>query len=245
MIDIYSDIEALSHAAAELFVLHSQEAVRERGRFCVALAGGETPRLTYELLARPPYRNQVPWEQVDFFWGDERCVPPGDPRSNERMAREALLDHVPVSPGQIHPVCCFADPTKAGDAYEVVIQRYFGGGPARFDLMFLSLGEDGHTASLFPGMPILEQRERWVGQVCPAGEHIFRVTLTAPLINQSRLIAFLVAGREKAQVLRNVLEGPYMPFRLPAQLVQPLDGQLRWLVDEQAAALLSHSYKAG
>ncbi len=234
---VYPDLEALSRAAAELFVEQARQAVASRGRFSVALAGGRTPLRTYEPLAEPPSRDPVPWDRVHVLWGDERCVPADDPRSNARMARRALLDHVPIPPGQMHPISCGQEPRAAAERYEGVLRAFFAEGPPRFDLVFLGLGENGHTASLFPRTPVLEERQRWVAEVFVAEQGLFRVTLTAPLLNQAALVTFLVSGAAKAAVLREVLDGPDDPQRLPAQLIRPTNGSVRWLVDRTAGRL--------
>ncbi len=238
MIKVYADLEALSQAAAELFVVEARRAVKARGRFTVLLAGGDTPRRTYELLATAPFRERVPWSAVHAFWADERCVPPDDKRSNALMARRALLDHVPVPPAQIHPIPGGSSPHEAAREYEEVLRAFFAADLPGFDLAFLGLGENGHTASLFPGTSALEERERWVAEVYVAGEGLHRVTLTAPAINQAALIAFLVAGGGKAEVLRKVLEGTSDPLQVPARLIRPVQGELLWLVDREAARLL-------
>lgn len=239
MIQVHPDAESLSRAAAELFAGEARRAVAARGRFAVALSGGDTPRRTYQLLARPPWRDEVPWARVHVFWGDERCVPPEDPRSNERMAREALLDHVPLPSEQIHPIRCPADPRGAAARYESVLRDFFGSNPPRFDLIFLGLGENGHTASLFPDTPVLEEQARWVAEVYVSEQDLYRITLTAPLINRGAMVAFLVTGAGKAEVLRKVLEGPEEPRRLPARLIRPAGGEVRWLVDREAGRLVS------
>lgn len=241
MIWVYADLESLSRAAAGFFVQQARQAVQAHGRFSVAISGGHTPQHTYELLAQQPFRDRVPWAQAHVFWGDERCVPPDDPRSNERMARRALLDHVPIPPAQIHPIPCTQAPRQAAEEYEALLRDFFAGRPPSFDLALLGLGENGHTASLFPGTPVLEERERWVAEVHVAEQDVYRVTLTAPLINQAAVVAFLVAGAAKAQVLHEVLEGPSDPHRLPAQLIQPTSGELHWLVDQEASSLLSQA----
>ena len=204
----------------------------------MALSGGATPRRTYELLAAPPLQDQAPWDRVHVFWGDERCVPLNDPRSNARMAQAAWLDHVPIPGDQIHPLDCARDPAAAARQYEAQLREFFAGQPPRLDLVLLGLGDDGHTASLFPGTPVLEERERWAAAVYVAAADLYRVTLTAPLINQAAMVAFLVAGKSKAGVLQEVLHGPRDPARLPAQLIQPQTGELLWLVDLAAAARL-------
>jgi 6-phosphogluconolactonase len=213
--------------------------VAARGRFSVALAGGATPRRTYELLAAPPLRDQAPWDRVHVFWGDERCVPLNDSRSNARLAKAAWLDHVPIPGDQIHPMNCALDPAAAARHYEAQLREFFAGQPPRLDLVLLGLGEDGHTASLFPGTMVLAEVERWAAAVSVAEQDLYRVTLTAPLINQAAMVAFLVAGDAKAGVLREVLHGLRDPERLPAQLIQPQNGALRWLVDLAAAGSLA------
>jgi 6-phosphogluconolactonase len=238
MIRVYADLEKLSQAAAELFVGQARSAVQAQGRFAVALSGGHTPERTYQLLASPPLRGQVPWQETHIFWGDERCVPRQDPLSNEYMARHALLDHVPVPPAHVHPMPCVTTPRECAQRYEALLRSFFAGRSCRFDLIFLGLGENGHTASLFPGTPVLDERERWAAEVYVAEQDLYRVTLTAPLINHAALVAFLVTGAGKAQVLHEVIEGPSDPHRLPAQLIKPTSGELLWLVDEEAAAAL-------
>ena len=239
MIWLYNDYAALSDAAAGFFVQQARQAAQTKGRFSVALAGGHTPQRTYQLLAQPPYSDRTPWGQIHIFWGDERCVLPDDPRSNARMARQVLLDQVPIPTSQIQPIPCSRSPQVAAEMYEGGLQAYFGDQPSRFDLVFLGLGENGHTASLFPGTPVLEEQERWVAAVHVAEQDMDRVTLTAPLINQAAVIAFLVSGASKAGALREVLEGLEDSNRLPAQLIQPADGELHWLVDREAASLLT------
>lgn len=238
MIKVYADLEALSQAAAALVVKQAELAVAARGRFSLALSGGNTPRRTYELLAQPPLAAQAPWDRMHVFWGDERCVPLDDPRSNARLARQAWLDQVPIPEPQIHPLNCARAPAAAARQYEAELQEFFAGQPPRLDLVLLGLGEDGHTASLFPGTPVLQEKARWAAAVYVAEQDLYRVTLTAPLINQAALVAFLVAGDRKAGVLRQVLQGPRDVARLPAQLIQPQTGDLLWLADRKAAAQL-------
>jgi len=234
----YPDLETLSRAAARLFARQADQAVKVRARFSVALSGGQTPRRTYEILTQPPFRDQVPWERTHVFWGDERCVAPDDPRSNARLAREALLGRVPLPPAQIHPVSCTNSPATAATEYAALLREFFGAGPPRFDLIFLGLGEDGHTASLFPYDGALEERQRWTAAVYVPAQYLHRVTLTATLINQARVVVILVAGAAKAGALREVLHGPWDPHRLPAQLIKPEPGELYWLVDREAAGLI-------
>jgi 6-phosphogluconolactonase len=238
ILETFPDLESLSQAAAGLFARLAADAVNTRGRFSVALSGGSTPRRTYEILAQPPFREQVPWGRTHVFWGDERCVDPSDPRSNARLARAALLDHVPLPRTQIHPFLCHPSPAAGAREYEILLRDFFGGGTPRLDLVLLGLGDNGHTASLFPYDPALEEQERWTAAVYIPGEALHRVTFTPTLINRAAVVAFLVAGTAKAGVLREVIQKPRDPRRLPAQLVSPEDGELYWLVDLGAAGQL-------
>jgi 6-phosphogluconolactonase len=236
MIKVYPDLESLSQAASALLIEQASRAVAARGRFCVALSGGSTPRRTYELLAGAPFRDQAPWHRMHIFWGDERCVPLDDPRSNARMAKEAWLDHVPIPESQIHPMRCAEAPAESARQYEAYLRRFFGGRPSSLDLVLLGLGDNGHTASLFPGTPVLKETERWVSEVYVAEQDLYRVTLTAPFINQTARVVFLVAGEAKANILWEILQGPRDLERLPAQLIQPDPGEILWLTDLKAAA---------
>ena len=236
MIRLCADHEALSHAAAELFTIAARRAVATRGRFAVALAGGETPRRTYELLAASPFREEVPWPDVHVFWGDERCVPADDPRSNSAMARRALLDHVPVPAAQIYPIACAGEPQRAAADYERLLRIFFANGPPRFDLIFLGLGEEGHTASLFPGSAALSEPERWTAVTVKNGDEFSRVTLTPPCLNRAAEVVFLVAGAAKARILCEVLAKVPGSLSIPARLIRPVDGELVWLADRAAAA---------
>ncbi len=235
----FADVEALGRAAAELFAGKAREAVRARGKFSVLLAGGDTPRRTYELLAGKPLRGRVPWEAVHLFWGDERCVPPDSPHSNYGMARKSLLDRVPVDPGHVHPVRCDLSPAEAAAAYEEELKVFFPGVPPRFDLALLGLGSDGHTASLLPGSPAVAEAVRWAAVAKRPEEAFSRVTVTLPLLNRASTVLFLVSGAGKADVLRALLEDGEAAARYPASLVRPVSGDLRWFVDAAAASALT------
>ena len=237
-LEIFDDLEGLSRAGAALFITEAKRAVEVSGRFTVALAGGSTPRRTYELLAEPPLREKVAWAPVHIFWGDERCVPLDDPRSNEHMARLALLDRVPIPSDHIHPIACLSDPAKSATDYETALHEAFPGGTARFDLIFLGLGEDGHTASLIPGDPALGEHERWTAAV--VSKDPGRVTLTYTVLNQGSIVAFLVSGATKSDALRQVLEDTNAADSLPAARVRPVNGILRFLVDAPAASRLTN-----
>jgi 6-phosphogluconolactonase len=190
---------------------------------------------TYGLLARSPYRELVPWDKTHVFWGDERCVPKDDPKNNAAAAFDALLDHVPIPADQIHRILSDASPQEAAQQYDGLLRDLFRNQQPRFDLIFLGLGEDGHTASLFPGSPVLDEQEQWVKEACLPEQNMFRVTLTLVVINQAARIAFLVQGRDKAKILREILAGPGSHGQLPAQRIRPVHGELIWLIDEEAA----------
>jgi len=239
MIRIEPDPEALALTAAGLVAQAARAAAAERGRFTLAVAGGDTPRPAYRCLADPALAAGVPWPDVHVFWGDERCVRPDDPSSNERAVREALLDRVPVEPHHVHPIRCGGDPERAAESYEALLRATFTdrAGPT-FDLVLLGLGENGHTASLFPDDPALDETTRWVVPVRVPGQPFARVTLTAGVLNRSRSVVFLVSGAAKAAVLQRVLEGPRQPTELPAQRIRPRYTEPLWLVDAAAAERL-------
>lgn len=220
----------MSRAAAKIFVEQSHRAIKLTGRFSVLLSGGNTPMATYECLAKDPFKNQVDWSKVNIFWGDERCVEPTDPRSNYLMASESLLSHVSIPPSQIYPMFCSKDPYEAAISYEKLLKNYFGLSLPCFDLTFLGLGEDGHIASLFPESEVLKEKEHWVRVVKNESDNFLRLTLTLPILNRSKIIVFLVTGEKKKQILEKVLAHESTD-QFPAQLIQPINGKLIWLVD--------------
>jgi 6-phosphogluconolactonase len=243
---IFPDNPAFVHGAAEFIAALAAQAIAERGRFVLALSGGATPRPVYARLATADFRQRIAWEKVHIFFGDERCVPPDDPRSNYRMAREALFDPAGLPPANIRRIHGEQDPVLEALRYEGEIAGLFRSTrlPA-FDLILLGLGDNGHTASLFPGTAALREKERWVLAQYVEVMSTWRVTFTAPLINAARHVAFLVEGAAKAQTLWDVLAGAYQPDVLPAQMIQPLDGELHWLVDAAAAARIEGGYLSG
>lgn len=241
-----ADAEAVSRAAAEEVVRCARSAIAARGRFTIALSGGSTPRRLYQLLTEAPFGAQVDWERIEVFWGDERAVPPEHPDSNFGMAHAALLARVRVAPERVHRMAAEReDRDAAARAYEAEIARTFGvfpeAEPPAFDCILLGMGADGHTASLFPHTKAVRERRRWVVRNAVATLGAERLTLTAPILNRSATVLFLVAGADKAATLRQVLEGPTDPERLPAQLIRPLAGRLLWLVDTAAAACLTQA----
>jgi 6-phosphogluconolactonase len=239
MIRIFKDTLELSKAAADLFVQAARKAVAERGRFTVALTGGSSPVLMHQLLAQSPYREQVPWEQTYIFWGDERWVPLTDEKSNARMAFETLLNQVPVPKDQIFPMWGDQEPEVFAQQYEEILRQYFDQKGPGFDLIFLGLGDDGHTASLFPGTAVLQEKTKWVQAYYLEPQQMYRITLTAPFINQARQVVVLTFGQKKADALYEILEGERNPAKYPAQLIEPLNGEILWFVDEAAAQHLT------
>jgi 6-phosphogluconolactonase len=231
------DAAAVAWAAAEEVAGAASRAVTARGAFTLALAGGSTPRRAYELLADPgaPFRGRIAWDRTHVFFGDERPVPPDHPDSNDRMAREALLEHVAVA--SVHRIR--AEEPAAAEAYEAELRRFFGiapgGAPPRLDLVLLGLGPDGHTASLFPGSAALDEGARWVVSPFVPRLGTRRTTLTLPVLDRARAVVFLVSGAEKAAALARVLAPEPGAELLPAARVQPEGGAL-WIVDEAAAS---------
>lgn len=233
---IFKDAKELARGAARYFVAKSNEAMAENGRFTVALSGGSTPKLLYELLADPkePFRNQTQWDKIDFFWSDERHVPPDHPESNYRMAHEALLSRVPVSKERIHRVASEnPDAEEAARAYEETVKIVSGETLPQLDLILLGLGPDGHTASIFPGSEVLQETERLVAAPWVEKFKTHRITMTLPLLNNGKSVLFLVSGAEKAQIVKEVFKGDAEKY--PAQAVKPVSGESLWLLDEAAA----------
>lgn len=235
------DVEDLSRRAAAEFVRLALESVTLMDRFIVALSGGNTPRALYSLLAASEFRDRIPWPKIHVFWGDERCVPPSHRESNYGLAYETLISRVPLPRENVYRMKGEEDPQIAAFDYEQSLRKFFGlsdRGLPRFDLIFLGIGEDGHTASLFPGSEILREKRRLA---CAAYVKRFksnRLTLTLPVLNDAANIFFLVAGEGKASALRDVLQGRNDPHALPAQRIRPKKGRVVWFVDEAAAGLL-------
>src|SRR5207244_6663426 len=238
---VLTDMDELSLLAAEALVRTINESVQTNGSFSLALSGGNTPRTLYRLLSSQ-FRDQIPWAKVHVFWGDERYVPPGDPQSNYRTARETLLDAVPCPTGNVHPMPTeLPDPDVAARNYEKTLRSYFSKDWPRFDLILLGIGEEGHTASLFPGSPALEETRRWVVAVKAPSEPPLRLTLRLPALIQAANVYFLVAGSNKAQALYHILNGSPDPKNYPAAGVRLARGTVIWWVDREAAALVRES----
>jgi 6-phosphogluconolactonase len=238
-IRVFKDMEKLSRAAAHLFVEQAAQSIAERGQFLVALNGGSTPTRLFEMLATS-FRERVDWSNVHVFWGDERCVPPDDPGSSYGQARDVLLRHVPLPEENVHRIKGELGPAEAANDYALILKR-FASHPLQwpqFDLVYLGMGEDGHTASLFPGSPIDVHEPTMPVTAHYQDRPANRVTLTPIVLNAARLIVFMAAGDKKAQTFAEVLSGRYNPELYPAQRIDPQNGKLTWLVDEAAASRL-------
>lgn len=230
---VCDDLEALSRATAERIAAAARAAVEQRGQCSIALSGGATPRHTYQLLAADTPRAPFPWRGVSWWWSDERCVPPDHPESNYRMAFEALLGPAPVAPEQVHRIEGERAPEEAARAYEGALRREIPDGA--LDLVLLGAGSDGHTASLFPGSPALEERERWVLAVEAAAAVRARVTLTLPLLDRARDVIVMASGASKRAVVQAVREDAAKAARrYPVARLAPA-GRLTWCVDRAAA----------
>lgn len=252
---VYKDADEVALKAARHFARLADQYVVGCGRFSVALSGGSTPKKMFSLLAASPFLETIPWSSIYFFWGDERTVPPDHADSNYRMANEAMLSKAPVPAENIFRIPAeMQDAQAAAREYESTLMQFFMAGPGvsrtgtapltnvpRFDLVLLGMGPDGHTASLFPGTTALSDTEHIVVANWVEKFNTWRITLTAKTINNARNITFLAGGEDKAETLKNVLEGPYQPDIYPSQMIRPENGSLLWMTDEAAARLLKEA----
>lgn len=234
MVRIFNNKEEITSQAANIFVAAAQNAIEKRSRFVVALTGGSSPVALYTLLETAPYKTKIDWEKIFIFWGDERWLPLDDERSNAKMAYDKLLSHVSIPKNNIFPMY------KEGVSAEAYALEYeesiknITGEDGQFDLILLGMGDDGHTASLFPGQVVLQERDKWVAAYYLESQNMFRITLTAPLINRAKQIVVVTFGENKAYALNEVLYGAYNPEKYPTQLIKPLDGELLFLTDQAA-----------
>ncbi|MCI0391122.1 MAG: 6-phosphogluconolactonase [Acidobacteria bacterium] len=236
---ICADAAELARESARRFAELAEVFTSDTGRFTVALSGGSTPKAMFQILAEKPFADALPWRSIYFFWGDERCVPPDHADSNYRMAWESLVSKVPIPPENIFRIPAEdADHHRAATSYSETLQKFFADEWPHFDLVFLGMGADGHTASLFPGTAALKAHDRIVVANYVEKFQSWRITLTADAINKARNIIFLVAGQDKAPALKEVIEGPRNPELYPSQLIEPYYGTLLWMIDEAAASLL-------
>ena len=240
MIKVFKDENKLSRAAADFFVDCAKKSINEKGKFSVVLSGGSSPKQTYELLASKDYINKVEWSKVHVFWGDERYVPKDDSRSNSKMAIDTFLSKVQIPNEQINSILYSVSPEASAIQYQNVLIDFFNHDDPSFDLIFLGLGENGHTASLFPHTSVLNNKE-WIKEVFVEEQDMYRITMTSTLINKAANIVFLVFGKDKSKTVSEVIEGEYQPDTLPAQLIKPEKGNLYWYLDKKAASDLKNS----
>ena len=237
----FTNPETLAAGAAEYICALAKECIADHGQFTLVLSGGSTPEHIFRQLVNESLEHRLDWPKVAIFWGDERCVPPDHKQSNYRMARQTLFDHVPIPSANIHRMACEGDPAAGADTYEGLLRREFPGQPwPQFDLVLLGLGDDGHTASIFPGTAILAEKERWVAPVYVPQLDSWRISLTLPTINAAAQITFLVIGEGKAAIVREILESPSPDPIYPAQRIRP-QTKLIWFLDRAAGSLLDPS----
>ncbi|HEY4109251.1 6-phosphogluconolactonase [Puia sp.] len=234
---VFKDGEALSNAAAKFIAGHIVATLETTSRYTIALSGGSTPKRLHQILAQSPYKEQIDWSKLHIFWGDERAVAFEDDRNNAKMAYDTLLNFVPVPASQIHVMRTDITPEQSAVEYEKILHRYFDNTATSFDLVLLGMGDDGHTLSLFPGMPVVHEEKLWATSFFLKAQDMYRITLTKTIVNRSACVAFLTAGTAKAHALKEVLKGAYNPDVYPSQVIKPT-GELHWFVDEAAAAAL-------
>jgi len=235
MIHIYKTTDETIKGLADYFVQTVGTAIKEKGRCTVVLSGGNSPKKLYELLTTPDYSRQIDWDKIYFFFGDERCVPFTYPENNGNMVKKALFEPLMIPDANIFYINTAVPPEGSAKKYAQRILSYFKNEPVRFDLVLLGLGDNAHTASLFPHTPVLKEKKALVSAVYIKELSSYRITMTAALINEAHAIAFLVYGNAKAKALHNVLEGTKDFETYPAQLISPEDGVLHWFLDEDAA----------
>lgn len=238
---IFDDKETMSEQLASWIERLVQDTLKKQDLFTLVLSGGGTPKLLFQKLASDKFKNKINWKRIHVFWGDERVVPFEDDRNNARMAYDILINHIDIPPEQVHIMRTDIEPELAAEKYEKILHQYFDNTPNSFDLVLLGMGDDGHTLSLFPGSPIIEEHEHWVNSVYNEQQKMYRITLMPVIVNKASNIAFMVDGAKKANVLQQVIEGPYMPRELPAQIIKPVKGQLSWFLDKAAAKELNQS----
>ncbi|GHO45136.1 6-phosphogluconolactonase [Ktedonospora formicarum] len=243
-ISSYSSLENLSQAAARYVIQVAQEAIADHGRFTFSLSGGNTPKALYNLLASEPYTSQIDWNLVELFWSDERCVPPDSADSCYKMALDTLISKIPVPANQVHRMLAEQDNRDAASqAYTDEMHRVFKTSDVpEFDLILLGMGPEAHTASLFPHQPSLKENERLVMPVSVPKPPPARLTFTPPVLTAARHVLFLVTGQDKAEAVKEVIEGQHNPEEYPAQLVRPTQGEVTWLFDTAAASKLTHKF---
>ncbi|HMJ47033.1 MAG TPA: 6-phosphogluconolactonase [Ferruginibacter sp.] len=237
---VFRDEDSLSKAAAELIVDISKHAIRESGKFTIALSGGKTPSKLFSMLAEKPFNKEINWKQTYVFWGDERFVAANNSQNNSYVAKKILLDNIPVPAENIFPIPVNIPPAASANHYEQTLKAFFRSDNPSFDLILLGMGDDGHTASLFPGSTVLSEKAALVKEVYLEEQQVARITFTVPLINNAKHILFLVTGKEKAGMLFKVLEGKARPGKYPAKMIRAGKGKkIYWYADKAAASLIN------
>ncbi|RAJ87323.1 6-phosphogluconolactonase [Chitinophaga dinghuensis] len=237
-IHIAKDPAQLSENVAAWISNYILEVLQTQERFTLVMSGGNTPKQLFGLLAKAPYNQMIPWEKIHFFWGDERAVPFEDERNNARMAYDVLLDKVPVNPDNIHVMRTDISPEESAAEYEKLLHTYFGNEALTFDLVLLGMGDDGHTLSLFPGTAVVHEQKAWVKAFFLQAQDMYRITLTAPVVNRAACVLFMATGAGKAITLKNVIQGTFDAEKYPSQMIRPENGELHWFVDEAAASAM-------
>ncbi|MDP9231100.1 MAG: 6-phosphogluconolactonase [Bacteroidota bacterium] len=234
MVLIWKDLNKLSNAAAYFFVWECNRSIAKNGKFTVAFSGGNTPKKLYELLASPAFSRNISWKNVFIFWSDERFVPHNDAESNYNMAKENLLQHISIPEENIYPIPTNGTTKKCARQYEKTMRKFFKPGEPRFDFLLLGIGNDGHTASLFPGTDILKEKKQWIKESIQPGTNAPRISFTLPLIRQAKQIVFLVSGAEKADIISRIFSKNQTKKLLPVQMIPPIKGNITWMLDEKA-----------
>jgi 6-phosphogluconolactonase len=239
---IFENKEMLSDNLAQWICDLITNTLKNQESFSLVLSGGGTPKLLYQKLASDKYRNQIAWSRINIFWGDERVVPYKDERNNAKMAFDILLDHVDIPATQVHIMRTDIEIKFAVEEYRKLLHTFFHSTTSSFDLVLLGMGDDGHTLSLFPGSHIIDENIHWVNSVYNEKQEMYRITLMPVIVNKAANIAFMVDGSKKTKVLQQVLEGEFMPEKLPSQLIKPTPGELHWFLDEDAAKDLKNRW---
>ena len=238
---IYKNKEEMSEALASWMCEVIEITLKEQEYFTLVLSGGSTPQLLYKKLVSDKFKDKINWSRIHVFWGDERAVPYADERNNARMAHELLLNKVDIPANHVHIMRTDIEPNFSTDAYRKMLHDFFDNTSTTFDLVLLGMGDDGHTLSLFPGSPIIEEHKHWVNSIYNQEQEMYRITLMPKIVNRAAKIAFMVDGEKKAKMLQQVLQGDYKPTEFPSQSIKPEKGELHWFVDEAAAQEL-HSF---
>jgi 6-phosphogluconolactonase len=243
-VEVFKDADHLNIALAEWITSLIEETLTRKEQFSLVLSGGNTPKKLNLLLASSPYKERIDWKKIHVFWGDERAVPLDDERNNARMAFDTLLNKVDIPEDQIHIMDTSLSPQAAAMQYEEILFEYFGTDDLpfeSFDLVLLGMGDDGHTLSLFPGTPVIQEGKSWVSSFFLTAQDMYRITLTKNIVNHANHIVFMISGKEKAHALHEVLEGERNPEKYPSQVIIPTQGELHFFTDEAAASALTHN----